>query len=362
MITLLSGIPGTGKTYYAVRLISKMSPDEQSKIIHNIDGLEIGRRLDDICKDLGISITTFLSESFQESNQDYYGTIIFLDEAQKIFPKRFNNQDSIQFFDLHRHYMMDIYLITQNERRICPDITCHIEDHFRAVPDSANPVPGTFLYKKLVSGEEVNKINIPRSKSVYSLYKSASFDKGEVRKKSRPMVKYLAVAVIASCAILFAGYRLISGKRERALANKDSKNIEHLELSEIDKKKIRDSRAQRGSRSAQDEFEETNYTRFNNSFNDEVGGVIYPVSVVRDRSGTYVILFDVMIEFAAFPYPLIKSRSGTVALLPADLAQAQHNYTQDLILAGRVDPNAGYYYEDSESKLSYTKEEPSGDS
>jgi hypothetical protein len=321
MITLVEGVPGSGKTYYAVHHIFKFSPDDQSKLLHNIDGLEIGTSIHEFCKENGITPLDLFRNSFHENDERFHGYTFVIDECQKLFPKRFNDRDILEFFQLHRHYVIDIILLTQGQKLVCPEITIHLEYFYRAVSDTANPLPNMFLYKKIINGEQIGQITLPKKKKVFALYKSANYSKGKEKKKARPMMRIAALGLVAIIAVLFFGYRLISGKR--------NKNIVSDTIKQDDiRPHVRQNR-----NNEEESIYSDKPTKYDNSLSDDIGGVLTPVSRLSDYTGQYIILLGVMYKQEYFPYPLLKTRFGVVALLPPDLAQVIDEYNANMVMA-----------------------------
>ena len=76
MITLFSGIPGSGKTYKMVAELSRQK--EKYYVVHNIDGLQEGYLGDyginflNYCEDQKIDIVEFFSKEYQNCVFRFY--------------------------------------------------------------------------------------------------------------------------------------------------------------------------------------------------------------------------------------------------------------------------------------------------
>lgn len=100
MLTLVTGVPGSGKTLNTIKMIDQEHKD-RPVYYHNIPDLE----LDWIALDDPL-----------EWNSLPEGSVIVLDECQRTFPRRANGArvpEHVSALETHRHKGYDIYLITQ---------------------------------------------------------------------------------------------------------------------------------------------------------------------------------------------------------------------------------------------------------
>lgn len=105
-ITLVTGIPGAGKTLYVVKhLVEDILPSDRL-IFHNIAGLNIDHPNIFSVDDEGMRLWPTMPKK----------AVIIIDECQNVFPPR-NPMSSVppfvNSFAVHRHSGFDIYLITQ---------------------------------------------------------------------------------------------------------------------------------------------------------------------------------------------------------------------------------------------------------
>ena len=239
-IKVISGLPGSGKSYYLVDLILKdyyefdakyfdYKPKGKVTIVSNIKGLRLPHvSLDSVWANAGCSsLDEFLAipllpghteEQSVEASKIYKwcmerAPVVFLvDEAQRRWPYSFKNDNVKFFFQYHRHLGVDLYLTTQNWKDLCPTITGLCAFEIRAV-NPAKRLLSELKYKTYCEYEEIGKFSLPFSKRVAALY--TSFDASEHGRAVRPLRKYLAYAVIM-LAILFTSlgfaYSYFSGK------------------------------------------------------------------------------------------------------------------------------------------------------
>ena len=206
---LITGLPGSGKSYYAVWYVASTYFDRTKsgkfklkekfkgiKIISNIEALKLPHlSLDDALKNYN-SPAQFFSYSSQEKISKKYPQIVYLiDEAQFFFPARFRDDAVFNWFQLHRHFGQDIYLITQVSRLLPDAITNLCEMQIDAVPRSNTLFFGRDLhYNFLSKGQIVNKIFKFKRKWVFDLYTSQSSE--EIEKPINPFMKYFALILL----------------------------------------------------------------------------------------------------------------------------------------------------------------------
>lgn len=304
MITLITGIPGSGKSYMAVEHVSKLK--DQSKILHNIEGFSLGIPLDKYSIDNKINKLDVFRKSYHEKSDSFHGWVFIIDEAAELFPRQLRDTDIISFFDYHRHYGIDVFLITQDIKKVSPDITCLAETHYRAASGAANPVPGYLLYQQIVGGESVSRKWLRKKKSIFSLYKSTNNHSSKTINIGKI---YLAVSLV----VLFLA--IIGLKKWFSTFNPTKEqNTEVTQNKSINPPK---------------QVEVTSRSK-NVSVVTTLGGNPYPVSTIKDSTGNYILYCGVFYKKDKFPYPLTRSRTGLVALLPDQAYTYALQYEQKL--------------------------------
>jgi zona occludens toxin len=188
MISLITGLPGTGKTLFALWYIKQKAEKENREVYyHNI-------------KDLTLPWEAFEAEKWMDLP---HGSIIVMDECQFVFSKKPNGSKLPDFYEqlaTHRHRGHDIYLITQHPSLIDNFVRQLVGQHYHGVRkfglerstiyewSSVNPAP---------TSSSSQKAAIPMKwafpKEVYGYYKSAEV---HTVKRSIPMKVVLAVLFI----------------------------------------------------------------------------------------------------------------------------------------------------------------------
>lgn len=205
-IRIIDGVPGSGKSYYAVNHLVEtyVKQKKEIEIITNIDSLLLDHvSLDDLL--LSTPLETIFSVDWCkariEANQGK--PIIFLiDEAQRFFHKKYYDVKVFFLFQYHRHLGMDIYLITQNEKLLPMQLTTLSEYVIHSQPRSTSII-GEFKYLVKISGENVDRKILKPKQEIFDLY--CSMTQKEVEKVSNPFKKYLVLMVVA---LVVAGYFL----------------------------------------------------------------------------------------------------------------------------------------------------------
>jgi zona occludens toxin (predicted ATPase) len=256
MITLITGVPGGGKTYLAVKHLldqyyeydkkeHEFKKKKEVTIITNIEDFQLdhinldeeierqlGYELEKVKKEEDITdreklfdlekrlsldrVRYFFNEAHQEFVKEKYGSVIYvIDECQKYFDYRFArnkwSREVYNFFEVHRHFGMDIFLITQNARKLTTDIRVLSEKEIRALPRSLN-LMGELKYNEYINGMKANaapKVVRP-NKRVFGLYKSMSMQ--ETEKIKSPIRRFLIVGLIVFAIGSFVLYKNIFAK------------------------------------------------------------------------------------------------------------------------------------------------------
>ena len=213
-VRIIEGVPGSGKTYYAVHHVADTYFEKQSdgryelvkevEIITNIDSFQPEHLdLKVLIKDAG-GVKHFFAESYQKELTQKIGKpiVYIIDEAQKYFRKGARDLDDVySYFEYHRHFGHDVYLITQNSKKLPPDIALLCEYIIVAAPRTRS-VLGEFKYKWLSDGELLQREAFRPDSGVFALYKS--MDSKESEKIKNPIMRSAGLAILAVLCV-FAG-------------------------------------------------------------------------------------------------------------------------------------------------------------
>jgi zona occludens toxin (predicted ATPase) len=267
-IFVIEGVPGSGKTYYAVWMLllryfkriptytklqtlffflrPKEKPayvlDKDCVLITNIDQLQLAHvdlkaeiaQAGDLARAAILSDVTitskqrdtkldkldpvaeFFSFDYQEEYRHRYDDkpIVYLvDEAQRFFRKGMDRvlreRGVFDYFEYHRHWGHDIFLVTQNVKKLPPDIVYLPEYIISAVPRSRSIGFG-FKYRWVSSGEVINTETLRADKEVFAVYQSMEAE--ETEKISNPLVRKIIFTGLASVFIMYFGISYLVGR------------------------------------------------------------------------------------------------------------------------------------------------------
>lgn len=221
MLYLYTGVPGAGKTLYAVSNLVKRKDFKDRPIF--VDGI----------KDLDHDKINYFDIPEGESIQTWPkwappGAIIVVDECQRIFRPRPSGSkvpDYVAELETHRHRGLDFILITQHPRLIDVHLRGLIEHHTHLGKTNLG------LRRKMEwttggAKDPENRANIREAlisvyrldKSVYGLYKSAEVHTKIRTKKSKLLMLFpLALCLVGYGVWSFTGFwGKFSGEGEKA--------------------------------------------------------------------------------------------------------------------------------------------------
>ena len=221
MLYLYTGVPGAGKTLYAVSNLVKRKDFKGRPIF--VDGI----------KDLDHDKINYFDIPEGESIQTWPkwappGAIIVVDECQRIFRPRPSGSkvpDYVAELETHRHRGLDFILITQHPRLIDINLRELIEHHTHlgktnlglrrkmewTTGGAKDPGSRANIKEALVSVYRLDK-------SVYGLYKSAEVHTKIRTKKSKLLMLFpLALCLVGYGVWSFTGFwGKFSGEEEKA--------------------------------------------------------------------------------------------------------------------------------------------------
>lgn len=227
MISFFTGVPGSGKSYYAVdKIFNNFSGDVEAKkdkkstyinCYTNINEFKFDKVHDVFPLDfdeLKKYLTTlhkyykdkkddeFLIEKCKEYN--IYNTLFIVDEAHNFFDTR--DTVLIWWLSYHRHLYHEIILITQNLALIESKYKSFSEFFYKAFPQSLTLFKTHFKYNvycssRMALASKSGSIKIKRNKKVFELYKS-----GDSINAQNIILKFIFISLfffVAAAAIFF---------------------------------------------------------------------------------------------------------------------------------------------------------------
>lgn len=135
-ITLLTSVPGGGKTSYAVWNVIKKA-HEEGRVIYTV-GIPklklptIELSYDDVRQ---WNQTTEPQDGLPELTNLEHGSILVIDEVQKIWPATGSKiPEDIQDLSVHRHYSLTFFLITQSPSLLHRNVLALVDRHLHIRP------------------------------------------------------------------------------------------------------------------------------------------------------------------------------------------------------------------------------------
>lgn len=236
MIELLTGVPGSGKTYFAVDLLSKVYAKKERPIFTNINLVipfdEVLQPLDikdfhDFCtKEMEFFANFKLQQSEKRKNNEDLEETDNYDEALKasgllskygnsliLWDECHNDLDNaddayVRWMSYHRHFEgMDVLLITQNLSLIARKYKGFIDKYYFGLQASKRFLSSTFKYKVYTDHRQYEKylietISLSSNKKVFALYDSGHYKVN----KSVFLKKILPIFAIVFFGVVFYKY------------------------------------------------------------------------------------------------------------------------------------------------------------
>ncbi|NQV70201.1 MAG: hypothetical protein HQ498_09260 [Pseudohongiella sp.] len=211
MITLLTGVPGTGKTCYMMDFLIAAQKEGRPLYVHGIPDLTIPHT-PVLCSAASCKVCasirpgnfeTLLAEDWDSWAPD--GALLCFDEVQNIYRPRKQGAEiptSVMAFETHRHSGLDFYLITQspmlfdsNVRRL---VGRHI--HLKSTWAGRNQYEWGECQDNIKSLSGAVKSSYTLNKKNFGLFKSAEIHTKQ--KKKMPFAVYALVGLLIMAAYL----------------------------------------------------------------------------------------------------------------------------------------------------------------
>ncbi len=189
MITLVEGNIGSGKTYFVVHQILNRyykfceteirwipRPDMEFTLYSNVDGFHIAKDLDEAIRKAG-GVSKFFNAEYQQEFARLNKHIYVIDEVQKpeFFHRKFYDPKVFYFFQYHRHFGVDIYLITQDVYSVARELQTLPEYRINAVRRSY-AYAKEFRYHYMCGKDIFRRRTLRIDLKVFSAYRSSTVD------------------------------------------------------------------------------------------------------------------------------------------------------------------------------------------
>ncbi len=199
-LNLITGLPGHGKTLFALTKIKERAEREERVVYyHGIPELSLPW--------IELPDPALWFEVPQ-------GSIVVIDECQRVFPPR-NSSSPVprkcSEFETHRHHGLDIYLLTQHPRLIDEHVRALCSPYFHLQRKLGQMRATVWQYPEVCTRTKTDKEGaihsyFPYPKSTFALYKSSA----EHTIKRQFPAKLLGLP-LALAVIVFALYSVYNG-------------------------------------------------------------------------------------------------------------------------------------------------------
>ncbi len=246
MITLFSGLPGSGKSYKMVAEAIKNK--DEYYIIHNIVGFktevlgEYGFNWAEYIEKHNLTIEVFFSKEYQIElasqirEKHKRSMLIIIDEAHEWFGHYCNALK--MWLSYHRHLDQQIYIVAHASRNIPQMYRSFIECEYRAKSSSIIFLPMFFFYNRVVAGQRVGYVLERKKKEIFDLYKSQDVNDKNIKQNKSLMVPILLVLSLVGVYGFFKAPEYIFNKGRKVEGKKV--NSENMQYSDIEKQRFQE--------------------------------------------------------------------------------------------------------------------------
>lgn len=255
MINLILGRPGGGKSYEAVAYHILPSLKDGRKVVTNLplNVEHFVKVLGEPVRDLIVVIDTKLddfgnvnrpfsqAEHYQDEwrNDKGQGVLVVVDEAHLVLPTGRADVKVLEFLSLHRHYGIDVLLITQSDRKLHKDVRDMVQLVYRCSKNTALGSDKTYTQKVIdgCRGELINTNQRKYKSAYFHFYQSHTASKSSVDEATasdvRPIWMHWSFIGSLVCLVVVI-YMVASGKLTNPLAVKTAVVDEVIEVPVLD--------------------------------------------------------------------------------------------------------------------------------
>lgn len=262
-ITLITGVPGTGKTAYIVAELEKIAATGRKIFVSGIPHLKIEHykagkvtewqkgtwlHIDQYKRPDVLSMASMPDDEDddtgnenwipQQHEESHKGALIVIDECQRYFRPRPQGSavpDHVAALEVHRHQGLDIWLVTQRPGLVDSNVRALCGKHIALRSTSL----GRFKYEwpevgdidSKASRDVAAKSRYKLPKHVFQLYQSAEVHTKHSHKMTLA-AKALFVAIPILAFLIYRSYSIVTGKftqaeQMRQHAAEPAKPIQH---------------------------------------------------------------------------------------------------------------------------------------
>jgi hypothetical protein len=204
MITVIKGNLGSGKSYFAVKYLTRfvkwdklyevLDLDYNVLLVTNLDDIKVNHITWEEFFNQGLTNQEKLKEFIYKNG--YKKIIVIIDESQKYF-SGIKDPELFFFFEYSRHYGMDIFLICQSLYGL-PKRLVELSEYVVDARQRSQSLTGfQYILRDSVTGEKISTKFLRKDKEVFRLYKSFNMDED---KKAKP-VKIIMRQVVLTAVV-----------------------------------------------------------------------------------------------------------------------------------------------------------------
>lgn len=200
MMRLITGVPGAGKTLFAVSEIVKAVKDGRT-VFTNIEGMD-------------------LEGVYPLDDRDWRnypdGSLIVYDEAHQVFRATgrpgLSDDPVISDMDMHRHRGFDLWFITQFPTKVHHEIRNMVDEHFHLLRHFGAKQATLYKWPESVDVKDQGQRSVADKspfrypKECFKYYKSASLHTAKLRIPAKLKFLFAVFSILAT----LVGYRLVS--------------------------------------------------------------------------------------------------------------------------------------------------------
>lgn len=210
-ISLLTSVPGGGKTSYAVWNVIKTA-HEEGKIIYTVGIPKLTLPTIELTYD---QVRQWFKHELDEKTglpvllNIEHGSIVVIDEVQKLWPALGSKvSDDIKELSVHRHYGLTFFVITQSPNLIHRNVLALVDGHLHiGVKWSGRKIYEWSEYCRSPSAESSKNsaitFNYTLPKESFELYHSAT---EHIKPQKRAPMAFFVFVVALLCTVAFGAY------------------------------------------------------------------------------------------------------------------------------------------------------------
>ncbi|MEM2002935.1 MAG: zonular occludens toxin domain-containing protein, partial [Candidatus Methanomethylicaceae archaeon] len=202
MMRLITGVPGAGKTLFAVSEILKVAKENERKAAAGEEPRDIYTNIEGI----NIPGVTYTTERDWRTFPD--GSLIVYDEAHQLFRATgrpgLSDDPIISDMDMHRHRGFDLWFITQFPTKVHHEIRNMVDEHYHLLRQFGAKQATIYKWPESADVKDPGARSVADTeffrypKECFQYYKSASVHTAKLRIPAKVKFLFTVIALIFS--------------------------------------------------------------------------------------------------------------------------------------------------------------------